>query len=129
MPIGTEERHAGIETNLDPRAGKIFSFFHWNLNSICARESIKIPLIETYTSVHHFDVIAISETMLDASISMDDIFVEGFSREIYRSDHPNNIKAGGVCLYFKEGLANSRRVDLELLQEMVVTEIDIARKK
>ena len=55
--------------------------------------------------------------------------MEGFSREIYRSDHPNNIKAGGVCLYLNEGLANSRRVDLELLLEMVVTMIDIARKK
>ena len=42
---------------------------------------------------------------------------------------PSNIIVGGVCLYFREGLANSRRVDFELFQEMVVAEIDIARKK
>ena len=118
-----------IETNPGPRVENFFKFFHWNLNSICARGNIKIPLIEAYNSVHHFDVIAISETMLDNSISDEDIFIEGFSREIYRSDHPSNTKLGGVCLYFREGLANKRRKDFELLQEMVVTEINVAQKK
>ena len=65
-------------------------------------------------------MMAISETMLDVSISKEDISVEGLSREIDRNDHLNNIKAGGVCLYFREGLANTRRVDFELLREMVV---------
>ena len=86
-------------------------------------------MIEAYNAVHHVDVIAISETMLDNSISEEDIFIQGFSREIYRSDHPSNTKTGGVCLYVREGLANKRRGDLELIQEMVVTEINIARKK
>ena len=118
-----------IETNPGPRVENFLKFFHWNLNSICARGSIKIPLIEAYNAVHHFDVIAISETMLDNSISEEDIFIQGFSREIYRSDHPSNTKTGGVCLYVREGLANKRRGDLELIQEMVATEINIARKK
>ena len=67
--------------------------------------------------------------MLDSSVSNVDIFIEGFSREIYRSDHPSNTKLGGVCLYFREGLPIRRRTDLELLQEIIVTEITIARKK
>ena len=99
------------------------------MNSICARGGIKTSLIEAYNSVHHFDVIAISESMLDQSISNEDISIEGFSREIFRSDHPSNSKIGGTCLYFREGLPIKRRGDLEELQESIVTEITISRKK
>jgi len=59
----------------------------------------------------------------------DDVFIEGFSREIYRSDHVNNIRSGGVCIYYREGLAVHRRKDLELLNEMVSVEVNIARKE
>ena len=67
--------------------------------------------------------------MLDQSISNDDIFIEGFSREIYHSDHPSNSKTGGVCMYFREGMPIKRRPDLELLQELIVTELNISSKK
>ena len=63
--------------------------------------------------------------MLDQSISNDDIFIEGFSRDIYRSDHPSNSKTGGVL----RGIPIKRRPDLELLQELIVTELTISRKK
>ena len=118
-----------VETNPGPQQQNCLKFFHWNLNSICARGRIKIPLLEAYNSVHKFDVIRLSETMLDASISDEDIHIEGFSKEVYRSDHPSNTKTGGVCLYFREGLAIKRRQDLKILQEMVVSEMCIARKK
>ena len=77
--------------------------------------------------MHKFDVIGLSETMLDDTISDEDIHIEGFSREVYRSDHPSNTKT--VCLYFREGLAIKRRQDLEIIQEMVVSEMCIVRKK
>ena len=67
--------------------------------------------------------------MLDQSISDDDIFIEGFSREIYRSDHPSNSKTGGVCMFFREGLPIKRWRDLELLQELIVIELTISSKK
>ena len=118
-----------IESNPGPQIDNCLKFFHWNLNSICARNKVKISLIEAYNSLHRFDVIAVSESMLDSSVSNDDIFIKGFSREIFRSDHPSNTKLGGVCLYFREGLPIRRRTDLELLQEIIVTEITIARKK
>ena len=60
-----------------------------------------------------------SESMLDKSINDSDIFIEGFNREIFRSDHPSNTKVGGVCIYVREGLPVKRRTDLELLQETV----------
>ena len=118
-----------IETNPGPETASCLKFCHWNLNSICARGGIKTSLMEAYNSVHHFDVIAISESMLDQSISNEDISIEGFSREIFRSDHPSNSKIGGACLYFCEGLPIKRRGDLEELQESIVTEITISRKK
>lgn len=88
-----------IETNPGPATASCLKFCHWNLNSICARGGIKTSLIEAYNSVHHFDVIAISESMLDQSISNEDIFIEGFSRETFRSDHPSNSKIGGGLVY------------------------------
>ena len=117
-----------IELNPGPPTNRGLKFFHWNLNSICARDYAKIPLIEAYNAVHRFDIFAVSETMLDSTISNDDIFIEGFCKEIYRNDHPGNKKVGGVCLYFREGITIKRRSDLETLQEMIVSEINIARK-
>ena len=99
------------------------------MNVICARDGIKTALIEAYNSIHHFDVIAISESMLDRTINNDDIFIEGFSREIFRSDHSSITKVGRGCVYFRKGLPIKRRGDLEELQESIVTEIIISHKK
>ena len=135
LPMGDYHLHilllivGDVETNPGPQQQICLRFFHWNLNSICDRGHIKILLIEAYNSVRKFDVIALSETMLDDMISNEDVHIEGFSSEVYRSDHPSNTKTGGVCLYFREGLAIKRRQDLEIIQEMVVSEMCIARKK
>ena len=104
-------------------------FFHWNLKSLNAREKVKIPLIESYNSIYHYDLIAISESMLDKSIPNDDIFMHGFSGNIFRSDNPGELKIGGVCLYYKENLPITQRLDLQVLDEMIVSEIKIGRKK
>ena len=36
---------------------------------------------------------------------------------------------GGVCLYFKENLPIKHRKDLDILQETVISEISLGRKK
>ena len=54
-------------------------FFHWNLDSLSARENTKISLIEAYNSVFSYDLIAISDTRLDRSISNEDIHIGGFA--------------------------------------------------
>ena len=117
------------ESNPGPQTENCLRFFHWNLNSICARESIKIPLMEVYNSVHLFDIMALSETMLDQSVKNEDIFIQGFSREIFRSDHPSNTKTGGLRIYFREGLPIKRRNNYEILQGAVVAEINFLRPK
>ena len=118
-----------IEQNPGPNRNGFLKFCHLNLNSISAREQAKIPIIEAYNSIHHYDIFAISETMLNSTVHNDDIFIEGFSREIYRSENINNIRRGGVCIYYREGLSIRRRNDLELLSEMVCAEVSVARKK
>ena len=118
-----------IHTNPGPSTPKDLKFFHWNLNSLCARGGLKKQLIQAYDAVYKYDIIAVSESMLDSTIKNDDIFIEGFSKDIYRSDHPSNTKIGGVCLYYRDKLPIKRRTDLELLQEMIVSEISLSRKK
>ena len=105
-------------------------FFHWNLNSITTRDNTKISLIKIYNSIFNYDLIAISDTRLDRSISNEGIQTEGFSCGIFQSDHPTDTKnPGGVCLYYKENIPIKRRKDFEILQESVVTEISLRRKK
>ena len=51
-------------------------------------------------------------------------------RQVYRSDHPNDVKrGGGVCLYFKDSLAIKQREDLQILDECIMSELTISRKK
>ena len=105
-------------------------FFHWNFDSITARDNTKISLIEACNSVFSYDLTAISDTRLDPSISNEDIQIERFSCDVFRSDHPSNTRnPGGVCLYYKENLSVKRRNDFEILHESVVAEISLGRKK
>ena len=67
--------------------------------------------------------------MFNDTISNENIYIEGLSREIYLSDHPSNSKIGGACLYFRNALAIKQRTDLELMQETIECELDVSRKK
>ena len=49
--------------------------------------------------------------------------------DIFRNDHPCNNKIGGACLCYREGLPIKGKKDLDCLQEMVVAEVIIERKK
>ena len=89
-----------IELNPGPNSihEQNLSLCHWNLNGITAHNCIKISLLEAYNVVHNFDIICISETLLDSDHSHDDqtLTLEGYT--MIRSDHPLNSKRGGVCL-------------------------------
>ena len=90
---------------------------------------VKIPLIEAISSVHKFDIIALSETYLNDTIPNNEIETEGYSSDIFRSDHPTNTKRGGVCLYYKNTLPIKLRSDLHILDESIVVELTLSRKK
>ena len=59
-----------VELNPGPKlkAVQTLSVCYWNLNSICAHNFTKLPLLRAYVSVHKFDIICLSETYLDSSI-------------------------------------------------------------
>ena len=71
----------------------------------------------------------LSETYLNETVKNEDIIINGFSTEIFRSGHPSGDKQGRVCVYFKENLPVKRRKDLEILQETVICKISLGRKK
>ena len=99
-------------------------FFHWNLDSITALDNTNVSSMETYNSVFNYDLIAISDTKLDRSISNEDIQIGEFCCDVFHNDHPSNTRIpGGVCLYYKENIPTRHRNDLEILQETTVTEI------
>ena len=75
-----------------------FSICHWNLNSIAAHNYAKVFLLKAYIAVYKFDIICISETYLDTSITSDDGNLEILSYKLIRSDHPSNSKRVGVCI-------------------------------
>ena len=68
------------------------------------------------------------ESLLNKDIAKDDLLINGFSPEPLRADKPENIRNGGMCLYFKENLAIKERRDLKILPETIVAEIKLNRK-
>ena len=88
-------QHGDIEVNPGPKkkaAVEHFSCCHWNVNSLAAHDYKKVSLLEAYNAIHHYDLICVSETYPNSSISNDekDISVKGFS--LVRADHPSNTK-------------------------------------
>ena len=69
-----------------------FFIGHWNLNSISAHIFIKISLLETYTATHKLDVICLSETYFDSSMTNDDDNLEIPGYDLFRADRPSNTK-------------------------------------
>ncbi len=55
-------------------------FFHWNLNSLCARDGVKKQLIEVYDAVHKYDVIAVSSQCLIAPLRMVIFLLKGLAK-------------------------------------------------
>ena len=66
------------------------------------------------------------ETYLDTSIPDNLINIEGY--KLIRADHPNNVKRGGVCIYYKESLP-VRVINLPYFKEAFLLEMNHNNKK
>ena len=81
-------KHGDIEIDPGPKKklSKCFSCCHWNANSILAHN--KLSLLAAYT-----------ETYLDSAIDPNNLLINDY--KLLRTDHPDNVKRGGVCLYYR----------------------------
>ena len=52
--------------------------------------------------MYKYDFICLSETYLDSMTPDNLIEIDG--NNLVCADHPNDIKRGGVCIYYKESL-------------------------
>ena len=53
------------------------------------------------------------------------VFLLDFFLVLLRADHPNYVKRGGVCIYFKESLSLIRQNGLTNIKDCLVTEISV----
>ena len=118
-----------IEINPGPKRSSNIKFCHWNINGLAAHDFIKVPLVEAFITSNNFDLVCLSETFLDSTIPNDDVNIQINGYSLLRADNPNDIKRGGVCIYFKESLPLIRRNDLTNIKDCLVTEIDVSNKK
>ena len=93
-----------IESNLGPRrydSCHNFSIGHRNFNSMTAHNFEKINLLKAYNTINKFSVICLSESYLDSyrASDNDDLNIKGYN--LYRSDQPNNVKRGSVCISYR----------------------------
>ena len=118
-----------IEMNSGPKPSSCNKFFlcHWNLNWISAHNFITLSLLRACISIHNFDVWCLSETYLDSTISSNDsnLIIPGY--DMYRIDHPSNIKRGGICICYKNCLP-LKVTNIQYLQEYIDIEMKIGEK-
>ena len=67
--------------------------------------------------MYKHDFICLSETYLDSSTPDSLLEIDGYN--LIRADHPDNIKRGGVCIYYKESLP-VRVLSLPYLKEALL---------
>ena len=91
-----------IEVNPGPKRSSNSKCCHWNLNGIVAHYFIKVPLVNAFIRSNNFGIVCLSETFLDSTIANDDVNIQINDYSLLRVDHSNDIKRGGVCVYFKK---------------------------
>ena len=83
-----------------------FSIVHYNVHSLLP----KLDAVEC--ELNKFDVIAVTETWLNPTISDNDISIRGYKAP-YRYNRPND-NHGGVAVYVNDNIYTKRRHDLEI---------------
>ena len=100
---------------------------HWNCNSLPAHEFERVSLLQAYTAIEKFNIIAITESALKPSIPNDKISLEGYS--CFRSDLPTLDRCGGAILYYKNDLSIKNRSDICKVESTLCAEITLSTKK
>ena len=85
--------------------------------------------MEAFITSNNFDLVCLSETFLDSTIPNDDVNIQTNEYSLLTADHPNDIKCGGVCIYFEVLLSLMRRNDLTNIKDYLITEINVNKEK
>jgi exonuclease III len=119
-----------VHVNPGPRGSRVLTFATWNVNSLLAREGIKKSYIEGEDSLRDFDIFGVCESALTEKKPVNELKIDRFLPVPERADCKKIGKAkGGVSLYYKDHVPLTRRKDLEFLDESIVAEINLDRKK
>ena len=93
-------QHGDIETNpgLRGTCSQYFGFCHWNLNNLPACNYAIVPLLQAFNTLHKFDLICLTETYVDSSISIEEtcLIIEDY--KLLHADHPSDTKRDGVYI-------------------------------
>ena len=85
-----------------------------------------MSLVHGYISINKFDIICLSETYLDSSISFNDGSLDVPGYTLVSADNPNNTKRGGVCIYNLNSLP-LKVLDIQSSSECVTIEKNIVK--
>ena len=70
--------------------------------SLSAYNFAKLTQLKTDNSIYKHGFIYLSETYFDLATPKNLLEIEGYN--FVRADHLNNVKRGGVCIYYKKSL-------------------------
>ena len=118
-----------IESSPGAKRSSNIKFCHWNLNGSAAHDFIKVPLVEAFITSNNFDLVCLSETFLGLTIPNNGVNIQINGYSLLRPDHSNDIKRGGVCIYFQDSLPFNRRNDLTNIKDCIVTETNVNNEK
>ena len=106
-----------IEVNPGPKNKSQLSFCHWNLNGLYAHNFIKVSVQQTLDVTHYYDIICLSETFLDSSISNDEekIRIKGYNfcgriTQVIKNGRCLYVLQGTVSYYKKRQLTHLKRM-------------------
>ena len=93
---------------------------HQNVNSIFTHN--KLLLLTAYNSALNYDLIWLTETYLDSPVDPNNLLINGY--KLLRAGHSDNVKRGGVRLYYRENLT-LQLVDTTYIEQCILCEINI----
>ena len=85
-------------------------------------------LLKACNAIYNCDFICLLKSYLDSSIPSDRVSLDLEGYKLVHTDHPNKIKQGGVCIYYKEPLL-VRVINLPYLQEALHLKLNDQKKK
>ena len=85
-------------------------------------------MLEAYSIAYKYEAICIFESYLDSTVLLDDncLSLNGYS--VTHTDHPDNFKRGGVCMYCKENLS-LRIISTSYFDQCLLCEVTCQNQK